>query len=159
MAEQDNKQSLQSHDEAGGIPFYPLHFMKEVMVVVGVFVVLLVLSAFMPAELQQAADSFKTPGHIKPEWVFLAVYQALKYVPQGTAFGSITFLNLFVALMGLLAIVLAALPFLDRSPHTRARKRPVFLFLGLVAILLFLVFTYLGHFSGGRDPVFGMLIP
>lgn len=159
MTGPDKKKSQQDGNDAGGIPFYPLHFMKEVMVVTAVLMVILVLSAFLPAGLEHAADSFTTPGHIKPEWVFLAVYQALKYVPQGAAFGSVSYLNLFVALLGLVGIALAALPFMDRSPHTMARKRPVFLALGLVVLALFLVLTYLGYFSGGRDPVFGMLIP
>lgn len=158
MAEQD-KPATAAAPEPGGVPFYPLHFMKEVMVVVAIFTAILALSTFAPAELQEAADSFNTPAHIKPEWYFLAVYQALKYVPQGLAFGTITFLNLFVSFLGLLLAGLISLPFLDRSPHTMARRRPLFLVLGLLAIFLFLALTYLGYFSGGPDPVFGMRIP
>jgi quinol-cytochrome oxidoreductase complex cytochrome b subunit len=159
VTEQDKKQPQLQDEESGGIPFYPLHFMKEVMVVTAVLLVILALSIFFPAGLQEAADSFSTPEHIKPEWVFLAMYQLLKYVPQGVAFGNVTYLNLFVAATGILGLAVAALPFLDRSPHTMARKRPLFLALGLLALALFVVFTYLGHFSGARDPIFGMLIP
>ena len=142
----------------GSIPFYPLHMTKEIMVVVGVLIVLLGLATLHPAGLQGAADSFKTPPHIKPEWYFVAMYQALKYVPSGMAFLGLTYLNLAMVVTGLLILAMMAVPFLDKSPYTMARKRPVFTALGVCALIFMLVFTYLGVFSGGRDPIFGVFI-
>ena len=138
----------------GGVPFYPLHFMKEAMVMIGITIFLIIVATAGPAGLEAAADSFTTPEHIKPEWYFLSMYQALKYVPQGVAFLNLTWLNVAVLVMGLAIMFLAVLPFVDRSPFTRARKRPVFLALGVAAVIALIVFTYLGHFSGHTDPIF-----
>lgn len=155
---EENKNGNGGGHEEGGIPFYPLHMMKEIMVTVGVVIVVFLLSTLHPAGLEEAADSFNTPAHIKPEWYFLSLYQALKYVPQGNFLGGLTFLNLAVALQGVGMLVLAAAPFLDKYPGKKAVRRPVFLALGIAALLFMLVFTYLGVFSGGKDPIFGMNI-
>lgn len=155
--EPENRTSPGTHEDEG-IPFFPLHMMKEIMVMVGVLMLLFTLATWMPAALEEAADSFKTPPHIKPEWYFLATYQALKYVPQGMAFAGLTFLNLAISAMGLFFGFLAALPFIDRSPHTRMKRRPLFLIVGIGIVIFLVVFTYLGLYSGGRDPIFHILI-
>lgn len=155
MSEQKTNEG-EKHGE--GIPFFPLHMMKEIMVVIGVFTLLLILSTIHPAGIEEAADPFKTPAHIKPEWYFLSLYQALKYVPQGKFIGGLTYLNLAVALQGVGMVVLIALPFIDKYPSKRIWKRPLFLLLGIGAILFVVVFTYLGIFSGAKDPIFGMNI-
>lgn len=150
------QQKIKHEDE--GIPFFPLHMMKEIMVVICVLIVLITLSTLHPAGLEEAADSFKTPQHIKPEWYFLSVYQALKYVPQGTAFFGLTYLNLAVAMQGVVMVLLLLVPFIDRSPYKKIIRRPLFLLFGVFALIFMVVFTYLGHYSGGKDPIFGLLI-
>lgn len=155
--------SLEAENEArengeGGVPFYPLHMMKEIMVALGVVIVIFALSTIHPAGLEEAADGFKTPEHVKPEWYFLSLYQALKYVPNGNLLGGFTYLNLAVAVQGLFFATLIALPFVDKYPNKAIRKRPLFLLLGIGAIIFMLVFTYLGFYSGGEDPIFGIRI-
>ncbi|MEW5944594.1 MAG: hypothetical protein AB1742_00190 [bacterium] len=151
----DDAGETRGHEE-GAIPFYPLHMTKEIMVMIGVIIVVFTLSTIHPAGIEEPADSFSTPEHIKPEWYFLALYQALKYVPQGKVFDGLTFLNLAVLLQGAAFAFLVALPFIDGYPHSMARKRPLFLAVGLAAILFMLVFTYLGYFSGMKDPILGI---
>jgi quinol-cytochrome oxidoreductase complex cytochrome b subunit len=94
-------------------PFFPDYILDEVIAWYGVLALLVVLASLFPAGLEAKADPLVTPQHIKPEWYFLGVYELLKLVPR---------------IVGILApIVLIAvvtfLPFLDRSPEIRMRRR------------------------------------
>ena len=120
------------------VPFFPVQFMREFWMAVGITAIFLVMAALknvFGVENGEPADPMVTPQHIKPEWYFLAVYQILKYVPKTPG------ATLPVALIA----VLLALPFVNRKPDTDARaprRRAV-----IVAVLLvvFLVFTVLGR--------------
>ena len=146
------KSETETHDE--GTPFFPLHFMKECMVVFGIIIVLFGLSTFLPAGLEEEANPFSTPAHIKPEWYFLSVYQILKYVPQGNFINGITFLNLSILSQIGAFILLILVPFLDFYKYKRPQRRPIFTIIGILVILVTIVFTYLGWFSGGKEPIF-----
>ena len=76
--------------------------------------VLAALAAFSPWELGKKADPFASvPAGIRPEWYFLAAFQALKFLPshvlgiEGELVGVIGF--------GALAAMFVVLPFLDRN--------------------------------------------
>lgn len=76
--------------------------------------VLAALAAFSPWELGKKADPFApVPPGIRPEWYFLAAFQALKFLPahvlgiEGELVGVLGF--------GGLAAVFVVLPFLDRG--------------------------------------------
>ena len=64
--------------EEEGIPFFPNHLLKEVIVAFMLIALLLTLATYYPAPMEPPADPFTTPEHIKPEWYFLAAYQGLK---------------------------------------------------------------------------------
>jgi ubiquinol-cytochrome c reductase cytochrome b subunit len=85
--------------------------------------------AYLPAEAFTAADPFTTPGHVKPEWYFLASYAALRLIPS-------TPVAMLVQGLALAGLVL--LPFLDRTPHRHILRRPLFL-TGLVVVAAALV--------------------
>ena len=93
---------------------------------------------FIPPDALEPADPFTTPAHIKPEWYFLWAYQTLKIFPN-----KLMGLASQGAAMGFLAV----LPFLDRSPERRPSKRPLFVTLYLLGILLFVGLSIWGHFS------------
>ena len=143
-------------EEKGIIPFYPLHMMKEIMVMLCIFAALLLLAAFFPAHLQGPADPFNTPAHIKPEWYFLSVYQLLKYVPGREIFSGLSYASAAISLISLSSLFLFILPFVDFYQGKAARKRPFFLVLGLIVIIGSVVMIYLGMYSGGTDPLFHM---
>ena len=146
----------ESHEE--GIAFYPLHFMKECMVVLGIIIALFALSSFIPAGVGEEASPFVTPQHIKPEWYFLAVYQSLKYVPKGNFINGFTFLHLAILAQASGFIILIILPFVDLYKYKRPSRRPLFTALGIFMIVCFIVLTYLGWFSGSKDPIFNVYI-
>ena len=131
------------HEAPKGMPFYPGFILRDAILWLGVFGVLLVLCTFMPWELGPKADPFASaPAGIRPEWYFTFVSQSLKYLPakilgiDGEVVGICTFLSggafLFLA------------PFLDRSA-AHGRRSPVFTFVGVAIIAFMLTMVTLAY--------------
>jgi quinol-cytochrome oxidoreductase complex cytochrome b subunit len=78
----NNNQTQDSHEQQGGVPFFPDHFMKEAAVIALILAIVAFLATLMPMPVGEPADALKTPIGIKPEWYFMTVYQILKYVPR-----------------------------------------------------------------------------
>lgn len=131
-------------EDEEGIPFFPNHLLKEVMVVFMVIGVILALTTFAPAPVEPKADPFTTPAHIKPEWYFLAAYQFLKFAEIFTFMGAWAPKIIGVFGPGLVFVYLMALPFIDREP---GRKRKFINLFGLVLLLMFVALTVWGKYS------------
>lgn len=98
------------------------------------------LAAMLPRGLAAEADvTAAAPAGIKPEWYFLAPYQALKLFPGRLELAGIT-------LMGLAALSLAAVPFLDRAVPSDTRGRLVTA-LGVAGLVALIVMTVWGWSS------------
>jgi len=139
-----------------GVPFFPHHFLREVVVIYLVVAAALALLALAPPEIRAPADPFKTPEHIKPEWYFLAMYQFLKLFPAHVAVlsqipGVRAIVGegraLSILLQGAVIVIVIALPFLDRNPERHPLRRPVVMSLALVAICVVIFLALWGHFS------------
>ncbi|MCE9582354.1 MAG: cytochrome bc complex cytochrome b subunit [Planctomycetes bacterium] len=127
------------------IPFWPHHVLKE-MVVFSVFLAIMAtMVILLPQELGAKADPLVTPAAIKPEWYILPGYQFLKYFPK--------MLGLAVSTIPPLLVLL--LPFLDRNPERRARKRPVCITVGVMAMAATVLLGIAGHFSERSVRIFG----
>ena len=144
---------------AGRVPYFSDFFQGEIAAGLVALALLLLWTAWSPAPLGSPADPNRTPGLIKPDWPFLAFYQMLKYFPSGGLFPGLTFLKLAVLLQMVPFLLLLLLPFLDRSPDRRPGRRKVVCGAGLSLLLAWAILTYLGHYAGGRDPLFGVAIP
>jgi quinol-cytochrome oxidoreductase complex cytochrome b subunit len=130
-------------------PFYPLNFLKGAMTILIVCAALLILTALFPAKLQAPADPMNSPFNIRPDWYFLPAHQLLKYLPSRDFIFGLTWENLGICGITLAYLLLFISPFLDKYEGKAARRRPVFLFAGVVAILAIALLTCLGYFSGG----------
>ena len=130
-----------------GVPFFPVHFLKEVMVVFISLGVLVALVTFIPAPMEPKADPFSTPEHIKPEWYFLAAYQALKVAEYLVFLGQWAPKLLGVLGQGVIMAIIVFLPFIDPNPERHPWRRPVALILGILLVLVFVGFTLWGHYS------------
>jgi ubiquinol-cytochrome c reductase cytochrome b subunit len=107
------------------MPFFPDYILDELIAWCVLLALLVCLASVFPAGLEDKANALETPAHIKPEWYFLSLYEMLKHVPR------------ILGVMGpavFLAIV-ALLPFIDRNPEVRARRRPLAMFLGIVSVV------------------------
>lgn len=122
-------------------PFFPNHWLKEVIAAYIVIGILITLAVLVPFGLEEKANPLETPMGIKPEWYFLAMYQALKYVPK--ALGIIGF--------GIAGLIFVFFPFIDR---TQEKKRWVKK-LGIIVIIFTLIFEFLGVISERKITIFG----
>ena len=118
-------------------PFFPNYVLDEVIAWAAMLAMLVVLASVMPAGLEAKANPLETPPHVKPEWYFLAAYQLLKVVPRDVG---ILAPMVGIALLGLL-------PFLDRNPEVRARKRPLALLMGAVVAVAVVGLSVWGYYS------------
>jgi len=106
------------------IPFFPNYIILEVIVSYVLLAVIIVLATVLPAGLEEQADPFLTPEHIKPEWYFLWIYQFVKLPSFVLGSGVLAELaGIFIPAIGIVLLIL--LPFLDRKPERRPRRRTV----------------------------------
>jgi len=125
-----------------GYPFYPYFFQKElVMVMVYGFIMFFIITfmptLFLPEEANTPADPFKTPGHVRPEWYFLAAYQMLKLIPN-------KFLGITIQLI--LVGIFLVWPFLDVYKEKNILKRPILRGVFLFMVALWVVLMFLGRY-------------
>ena len=99
--------------------------------------VLAALAALFPTEIGDKADPF-APAYkdIRPEWYFMFMFETLKFMPGGEIAG-VPYEAFPILLFGLGALVLIAVPFLDRGVM-RSGRSPAFTWAG-VAFLVYAV--------------------
>lgn len=115
------------------MPFVPHFALRDVFGWTVALALLAGLSAYLPWELGHKADPFASaPAGIQPEWYFLWTFQALKYVPAHI-FGVEGEL-VAIVVMGLGAVALVLLPFLDRNTR-RSRAIVTWLAVGALAFM------------------------
>lgn len=134
-----------------GIPFHPYYTVKDI---VGVVVFLFFFSAvvffapegggyFLEYNNFIPADPLKTPPHIAPVWYFTPFYSILRAVTYPLFGLDAKFWG--VVAMGASVVIIAFLPWLDRSPVKSVRyKGPIFKFAVFVFIICFFILGYLG---------------
>ncbi|MBI2933735.1 MAG: cytochrome bc complex cytochrome b subunit [Planctomycetes bacterium] len=132
-------------DQKAGIPFFPHHVLKELMVFSVFLGAMITLVILWPTELGEKANPLETPAAIKPEWYFLPTYQLLKFFPK--------LLGLVIAFVP--PLVLLVWPFLDRTPQRRLRRRPVSGTIGVVALILAVVLGLMGALAEQEVTIFG----
>ncbi|MEZ4545731.1 MAG: cytochrome bc complex cytochrome b subunit [Cyanobacteriota/Melainabacteria group bacterium] len=119
--------------------FFPNFLMKDLLVWVLAFNGLAMLVTLSPWGLGPEADPYApAPMGIKPEWYFLAPFQALKLIPpevgpmEGELFG--------IMAMMLVGLVMLTVPFWDRGDsESRSKFATVFGIVVLVAAAFFTV--------------------
>src|SRR5512136_404148 len=110
------------YPEKDTIPFFPNYIILEVIVSFLLLAVLVVLATMLPAGLEEKADPFNTPQHIKPEYYFLWIYQFIKVPPMLIGSGKLAELaGIFIPAVGIVLLIL--LPFLDRKAERRPSRR------------------------------------
>lgn len=106
-----------SEDKKKGIPFFPDAVFKDVLVGFLVLVVLIGLSYFEGAPLDERADPSDSNYTPRPEWYFLWLFQLLKYFP-----GNLEFVGV-ILLPALGFAVLFAMPYLDKTKFRHFTNR------------------------------------
>ncbi len=134
------------YPEEDTIPFYPNYIILEVIVAFIVLAGLIVLTSLLPVGLEEKADPFSTPEHIKPEWYFLWIYQFIKLpslvLGTGVAAG---LAGIFIPGIGILLLIL--LPFLDRKPERHPRRRKVAMAVTTLILAVLVALSIWGWYS------------
>jgi quinol-cytochrome oxidoreductase complex cytochrome b subunit len=132
--------------EEDTIPFFPNYVILEVIVTYLVLAALIVLASLLPVGLEEKADPFLTPEHIKPEWYFLWIYQFIKVPPLVLGPGAVANLaGIVIPAVGFVLLIL--LPFLDRKPERRPLKRRLAMAVTVLIVAVFVVLSIWGWYS------------
>jgi quinol-cytochrome oxidoreductase complex cytochrome b subunit len=135
----------QTTEKEEGIPFFPNHFLKEVIVMAVILAVLSVLTTYSPAPMEHRADPFITPPDIKPEWYFLANYKFLQLAEYLSFIGAWAPKVLGILTQIFVAVILVLFPFFDKNPQRHPRKRPFMVTFGILATIGYAILLYLGY--------------
>lgn len=134
-----------------GIPFHPYYTVKDIVGVVVFLMVFAIIVFFGPEgggyllEYNNffPADPLKTPLHIAPVWYFTPFYSMLRAMVWPLLGLDAKFWG--VVAMGAGVVILAFLPWLDRSPVKSIRYRgPIFKTLLAILVVAFLTLGFLG---------------
>jgi ubiquinol-cytochrome c reductase cytochrome b subunit len=134
-----------------GIPFHPYYTVKDIVGVVGFLFVFSAVLFFSPEgqgyflEFNNfiPADPLKTPPHIAPVWYFTPFYSVLRAVTYPLFGLDAKFWG--VVAMGASVVIIAFLPWLDRSPVKSIRyKGPIFKAAIAIFVVAFAILGYLG---------------
>ncbi|GEC94325.1 MAG: hypothetical protein RLZZ220_668 [Pseudomonadota bacterium] len=134
-----------------GIPFHPYYTVKDIVGVVGFLIVFSFIVFFAPEgggyflEFNNfiPADPLKTPPHIAPVWYFTPFYSILRAVTYPLFGIDAKFWG--VVAMGAAVVIIAFLPWLDRSPVKSIRyKGGLFKIILAVFVISFFILGYLG---------------
>lgn len=133
------------HSGKDSIPFFPHHFLKELIVMGIVMGVLVSLATFLPAPMEDPADPFVTPAHLKPEWYFLANYKFLQMTEYLIFIGAWAPKVLGVIGQMVVVMILMFFPFLDKNPERLPKKRPFMITIGIISLIIYGVMIYMGY--------------
>ncbi len=134
-----------------GIPFHPYYTVKDMVGVAGFSILFFAVVFFAPefggyfleANNFIPADPLKTPPHIAPVWYFTPFYSILRAVTYPLFGLDAKFWG--VVAMFAAVIIIAFLPWLDRSPVKSIRyKGPIFKVALTIFVIAFLILGYLG---------------
>jgi len=119
-------------------PFYPVHAVKDTIVIAAVFALLLTLAIVAKAPLEAMADPSDATYVPRPEWYFLGLFQLLKYFPgKLEVVGAIGVPTLVIGLLLLL-------PFLDSKPERAPGARPRVSAIVTLVVVAVATLTWLG---------------
>ena len=134
-----------------GVAFHPYYTVKDIMGAVGFLIVFCLVIFFGPEmggyflEYNNfiPADPLKTPPHIAPVWYFTPYYSILRAVTYPLLGIDAKFWG--VVAMGASTLIIALLPWLDRSPVKSIRyKGPIFKTLLSIWVIGFVILGILG---------------
>ncbi|MCP3974082.1 MAG: hypothetical protein GY720_06265 [bacterium] len=121
MKREDKERYLEDYQREinRGEPYFPRYALRDAAVGLALVLVLMALSAWAGAPLDERADPLATDYVPRPEWYFFFLFQLLKYFT-----GDLEVIGIVVIpTLGVAFLVL--LPFLDRSRFRHFRRRPL----------------------------------
>lgn len=125
--EKETKKKINENYERSlhhGERFWPDSIFKDLVVSLAIFIVLVLLATFVGVAGEPKADPSDTSYLPRPEWYFLFLFKFLALYGQIPMLGKIEWIAT-VAVPSVFLIVLALLPFIEKSPVRHYSKRVV----------------------------------
>ena len=119
-----------------GHAFFPGTIFKDFVAASMVLVIVVVLAALKGAPLELEANPAGSAKAPRPEWYFLFLFEALKYLP-----GHLEWIGA-VLVPGIAVIALFLLPLYDRSPWRHPLNRPLATGLAVFLVAAISLLTY-----------------
>ncbi|OGU66777.1 MAG: cytochrome bc complex cytochrome b subunit [Ignavibacteria bacterium RBG_16_36_9] len=144
MHEPEHFQKL-SEEKKKFIPFFPNFALRDALLWIIVFNILIFLALFFPWDLGLKADPFTpAPEGIKPEWYFMFMFQTLKYIPSHVLYIEGEVLGIFIFLVA--GLIWMLVPFIKFKERPNAKIQPLTLIgILIVAFIVFMtILVYLG---------------
>ena len=126
--------------------FYPRQVLMDTAVALLMICALGLLSHFWPTELGPKANPADTQYVPRPEWYHLPIFQWLKYFKGALAIVGI------VIVPAMTAILIIALPFIDRRLERRPWRRPIAVGIYLAILATLITFGWLSKHEDRLDP-------
>src|SRR5579883_1026238 len=121
----------------GETKYFPDYLLKELMVWIIGFGLLIAISVIYPWGIGKAydlANPTEPPSGVHPEWYFMFLFQSLRVLPEW----------LVIFGFGIVALFWTIIPWLDRRAD-REQKSPLFTWIGIVAIGYMSVMTVMAY--------------
>ncbi|MFA3783968.1 cytochrome bc complex cytochrome b subunit [Melioribacteraceae bacterium 4301-Me] len=130
-------------DKKKYIPFFPDFALRDALLWLIVFNVIIFLALYFPWELGNKADPFASaPSGIKPEWYFLFMFQTLKFLPAHILFIDGELLG--VLAFGLAGLLWMLIPFIKLKEKPNWKIQPITI-VGILVVSFIVVMTILGY--------------
>ncbi len=132
-----------TEEEKTTIPFFPNFALHDLLIWLIVINILAILATFFPWELGPKADAFASaPIGIKPEWYFLFMFQALKYIPAKIWLIDGELVGIFA--FGFAGLLWVLVPFWD-SKTPKGKRNKIITYVGIFVVAFIIIFTILGY--------------
>jgi ubiquinol-cytochrome c reductase cytochrome b subunit len=151
VAGQNNPDGIEVRDvQRDTVAFTPYATIKDVFglslfLILYAWLVFYIPNYLLDADNSMPANPLATPAHVVPEWYLLPFYAMLRAIPN-KLMGVIV---LFAAI-----VVLAFVPWLDRSPVKSAKYRPAYRFFFWIFVAIGIGLGYLGS----QEPTEGLAL-
>jgi quinol-cytochrome oxidoreductase complex cytochrome b subunit len=129
-----------------GLPFFPYHMLRQLVVALALVGVLVTLAAFWPRPFADPADPFTVPADLRPLGIPATILVGAGKLPFG------------LGLVGLpvLLFLMAILPLVDRSKGEGIVRRPLALTISILFLFLLAVSWVVGATGGAGSGEGGM---
>ena len=132
-----------------GKPFFPYAILKDSVMACIVLTVIILMAVILGAgELSNRADPTTTTYTPRPDWYFYFLFELLRVIKPPELVILAT-----VGIPTIALLLLALLPFYDRSPERRPERRPIATTTAVAVIAAMAYLTYLGAHAAAPDKI------
>ena len=132
-----------------GKPFFPYAVLKDSTMACIVLAVIILMSVILGAgELSNRADPTTVTYTPRPDWYFYFLFEVLRVIKPPSLVVVAT-----VGIPTIALVLLALLPFYDRSPERRPERRPIATTSAVAVMAAMAYLTWAGAHAGAPDQI------